>query len=296
MARALFACAISSACICIVIAPPALAQQPAASEREIVRGVLFDEQGVPIAGALVRVGAQLTTTNLYGAYQVEVPPGAYAIYAQPRGEPVVLIDRVTVIAGNGGVELVSEYKKGGEVEVEVEGRQKAEEAPKVSRQEATGDPGFIEGVVVSDTRGAPIRGVRIFIRGEDVEALTGADGTYRLELGPGTYDISFIHPEFSTATEAAVEIVPGRSLELRTKLTPAAFALEDFVVTVPRIEGSTAALLEERQNAATMNEVLGAEQFSKSGDSNAASALKRVTGLTIVGGKFVFIRAHPGRG
>ena len=32
------------------------------------------------------------------------------------------------------------------------------------------------------------------------------------------------------------------------------------------------------------------EQISKSGDSDAAGALKRVTGLTLVDGKFIFIR------
>jgi TonB-dependent receptor len=35
---------------------------------------------------------------------------------------------------------------------------------------------------------------------------------------------------------------------------------------------------------------LGAEQMSKSGDSNAASSLARVTGLTVVDGRFVYIR------
>ena len=36
--------------------------------------------------------------------------------------------------------------------------------------------------------------------------------------------------------------------------------------------------------------MIGAEQMSRAGDSNAASALKRVTGLTVVGGKYVYVR------
>ncbi|PKL96098.1 MAG: TonB-dependent receptor, partial [Gammaproteobacteria bacterium HGW-Gammaproteobacteria-8] len=41
---------------------------------------------------------------------------------------------------------------------------------------------------------------------------------------------------------------------------------------------------------ASVVEVLGSEQMSRAGDGDAASALKRVTGLTLVGGEFIFIR------
>ena len=34
-------------------------------------------------------------------------------------------------------------------------------------------------------------------------------------------------------------------------------------------------------------DLIGAEQFSKSGDSSAASALRRVVGLTLVDGKYI---------
>jgi len=37
-------------------------------------------------------------------------------------------------------------------------------------------------------------------------------------------------------------------------------------------------------------DILGSEQMSKTGDSDAASALRRVTGLTLVDGKFIYVR------
>ena len=51
-----------------------------------------------------------------------------------------------------------------------------------------------------------------------------------------------------------------------------------------------AALLEERRDERAVTEIIGAEQMSKSGDSDAASALRRVTGLTVVGGRFIYVR------
>jgi len=67
-------------------------------------------------------------------------------------------------------------------------------------------------------------------------------------------------------------------------------ALEEFVVLAPHIEGSIAAVIAQERNSAAMGNVLGAEQFKKNGDSNVAAALKRASGLTIVGGKYVYVR------
>ncbi len=47
---------------------------------------------------------------------------------------------------------------------------------------------------------------------------------------------------------------------------------------------------DEKRETASVSDVVGGEQFTRSGDSNVAESLKRVTGLSTVGGKFVYIR------
>lgn len=47
---------------------------------------------------------------------------------------------------------------------------------------------------------------------------------------------------------------------------------------------------DEKRETASVSNVVGAEQFTRSGDSNIAESLKRVAGLSTVGGKFVFVR------
>lgn len=66
--------------------------------------------------------------------------------------------------------------------------------------------------------------------------------------------------------------------------------IEEVVVTGSRLQGSAQAVLDERKNQAFVADILGAEQISRTGDSDAASALKRVTGLTLVDGKYIYIR------
>jgi TonB-dependent receptor len=65
---------------------------------------------------------------------------------------------------------------------------------------------------------------------------------------------------------------------------------EDIIVLAPKVKGSLSSLLEVRRISQEVSEVLGAEQMSKSGDGDAAASLRRVTGLSMVGGKYIYVR------
>lgn len=66
--------------------------------------------------------------------------------------------------------------------------------------------------------------------------------------------------------------------------------IEEVVATGTRLKGTAAAVLQERKEQAFVADILGADQISRTGDSDAASALRRVTGLTLVDGKFIYVR------
>lgn len=66
--------------------------------------------------------------------------------------------------------------------------------------------------------------------------------------------------------------------------------LDEVVTTGSRLQGSAAAVIEERKNQAFVADIMGAEQISRTGDGDAASALRRITGLTLVDGKFIYVR------
>lgn len=66
--------------------------------------------------------------------------------------------------------------------------------------------------------------------------------------------------------------------------------MEEVVATGTRLKGTASAVIQERKAQAFVADILGAEQLSRTGDSDAASALRRVTGLTLVNGKFIYVR------
>ncbi|HFU77518.1 MAG TPA: TonB-dependent receptor, partial [Epsilonproteobacteria bacterium] len=101
--------------------------------------------------------------------------------------------------------------------------------------------------------------------------------------------ISVVHSAYSAQTLGNIKVKKGGSTSRTIKLTPASMELEEFVVLAPKVEGSIADIIQEEKNTNSIANIIGAEAFSKKGDSSAAAALKRASGITLVGGN-VYVR------
>jgi TonB-dependent receptor len=62
------------------------------------------------------------------------------------------------------------------------------------------------------------------------------------------------------------------------------------VVVLGRLRSAAESLQDERMNEEVVTDVLGAEMIGRLGDSTVATALRRVSGLSLVGDKFVYVR------
>src|SRR5690606_21956324 len=65
--------------------------------------------------------------------------------------------------------------------------------------------------------------------------------------------------------------------------------IEETTVTGRLVSGAESLLMERREQAVAAD-YIGAEQMSRTGDSDVAVALTRVPGVTLVENKFVFVR------
>lgn len=255
-----------------------------------LRLITFEEgTGKPLKGAVIEIGGKKATTSSYGAVRLTVPAGKHKLVVThsdyAAGETVDV-----PIAAGGVTEVVVTLFRIAAPRFQVEAR--ADTSGAATGNNGTGPAKPVElaaltGKVLSSERKKPISGARIFIRGVDVEGLTDAKGRFTLQLPKDRkHDLTFVHPSFSTMTKRDIA-VPGT---LNVELTPAAVEVDDLVVSAPRIVGSALDAMDKRRKKVSVAEVIGAEQMSRQGDSNAASALKRATGVTIVGGRFVYVR------
>lgn len=150
---------------------------------------------------------------------------------------------------------------------------------------------ILSGKVLSSDNQSPVKGARVFVKGTATDVRTDENGAFRVAIpADSKVSISVVHSEYSAQTLNNLIASTGKTIDRTIELTPASMELEEFVVLAPNVEGSIATVMKEKRQATSVAEILGAEQFSKQGDSSAASALRRATGLTLIGGKYIYVR------
>ncbi|MCI0539103.1 MAG: TonB-dependent receptor [Verrucomicrobiales bacterium] len=156
--------------------------------------------------------------------------------------------------------------------------------------------GTVSGVVVSTWDGRPLPAVAVSVRGTTLATQTAADGRYQLRgVSPGDQSLRFSKPGFASAMVTDVRVLPGQTSIVNGNLRPEFYELEEYEVTAEEFTQQTEQILFERQSAQAFTDAIGAEQFSRYGSSDAAEIMTKVTGTTIVEGKFAVIRGLSDR-
>jgi outer membrane receptor protein involved in Fe transport len=147
--------------------------------------------------------------------------------------------------------------------------------------------------VVRDDSGAAIPGVTVTATrtgpgGEAEVAVSDMEGSFRIEgLQPGTYAIEAVLDGFQTIAKE-VKVVTGQTVDLAFKMVPAFGETVEVVADVVRT--GEVAVLDSRRAAAVVSDSISAEEIRKTPDSTAAGVVERLTGVTLIGDKYVFVR------
>jgi len=148
----------------------------------------------------------------------------------------------------------------------------------------------VVGVIRDETNGIPLPGVPVEVVNTTQVAYTDVDGRYALQVPPGKHTLKIAlegYQERSVTIEAA-----GRTFTADVGLTMAKFSETVTVVAqAADLETSSAeAQLIERRQAPVITDNIGSQEMKNNGDSDAAAAMSRVTGLSLVDNQYVFVR------
>ncbi|MGK2927556.1 MAG: TonB-dependent receptor domain-containing protein [Lysobacterales bacterium] len=250
---------------------------------------VFNE-GAPVENIEILLDNRLIgLTNARGVAELDIEPGIH--YLELRLEDSVVLDQQILAVQDELSQWIVDVTGGGSALYDVESSS-PERAGAAAAAAAESDlaPGILEGRLISADDGRPVQNARIFISGVAADIRSDADGRFRAEAPAGQRSVSVLHSGFNTLTRDNVEVPEGATANLELKLTPAGSEMPEFVVIAPYISGSLASVMAERRESEGVTDVLSAEQISRAGDSDAAGALKRVTGLTLVGGQYIYVR------
>lgn len=156
--------------------------------------------------------------------------------------------------------------------------------------------GTISGVLTDkETNNEALPFANVLIKGTNISTNTEIDGKYSLNINPGNYIIIFSFVGYESV-EKPVTVKANETTTVSLSLSSGGYTLKDVVVksTSGSREKETALLLDQK-NAVVIKQSIGAQEMSRKGVSDVEDGLTKVTGITKVDGRGLFIRGLEDR-
>lgn len=151
--------------------------------------------------------------------------------------------------------------------------------------------GTIRGAVYEESTGEPLYGVSVLVKELSTGAVTDFDGKFEVQVAPGTYTIQASYLSYKAFELTTVVVTSGHvNVLMDILLKEEASDLEEVTVQASAIRTTESALMSVKRGAPNLLDGISASTFRQIGDGDAASAVKRVTGVSIEGGKYVYVR------
>jgi len=148
--------------------------------------------------------------------------------------------------------------------------------------------GTLAGNIIDGEFIEPMAFANILVKGTTIGTTSDFDGKYQLELEPSTYTIVFSFVGYTTQEISDVVIKEGEVTPLDVTLTTN--SLEAVVITTSIKRNTENAVLNMQKKSVVVLDGLSAQAIKNTGASNLASAVKNIPGVSIEGGKYVYVR------
>lgn len=151
--------------------------------------------------------------------------------------------------------------------------------------------GKIRGTIFDDKTGETLVGVTVLITGTTTGTATDLDGQFTLDLNPGTYELQISYISYQTLNVKEIQVKAGDVTLLENlRLKESTLEIGEVVVTAEVIRTTEAALNTIKRQSAVIMDGISASRIKLIGDNTAVEAAKRVTGVTVEDGKYVYVR------
>ena len=151
---------------------------------------------------------------------------------------------------------------------------------------------FISGTVLDSQSKISIISANVVIY-ENESIVTGVstntDGFFNIELNEGVYDVEISFMGYDNLKIKSLNINENMPLG-DLLLSESSLMLSDIKVVSNKVLKTETALISLKSKSINSIDAISTQSISRSGDSNVAGAIKRVSGVSIQDGKYVFVR------
>ncbi len=151
--------------------------------------------------------------------------------------------------------------------------------------------GILNGKITDSETGEELIGASVMVVGTYLGSSADLDGNYSIfRIQAGTVELKCSYISYETQIIKDLEIKEGEISVLNIKLKPVSVGLSEVVVSAKAVRNTENALLTMQKKSAGVLEGISSEEIIKTGDSDAAGAVQRISGVSLEGGKYVYVR------
>ena len=151
--------------------------------------------------------------------------------------------------------------------------------------------GTIRGVAMDGAMGEPLFSATVVIKGTTNGAITDLDGNFEIQVEAGTVAIELSYIGYKTITVEEIEVKADEVTVLdKIVLNEDSDMGIEVTVTAEAIQSNEVGLINIKTKSASMIDGISSDKIRQIGDGNVAEATKRVTGVSVEGGKYVYVR------
>lgn len=155
-----------------------------------------------------------------------------------------------------------------------------------------GQNGTIRGKVVDGKTGESL--IQAAVRVQEIPdkgVPTDLDGNFSISIVPGTYTLNISYYGYANLSIKEVVVKAGEVTVLPDAgLRDASDSLGVVEVVAEAIQGGNVAFQNKKKNSNTSNDGITKADIELTGDGNGGEIAKRVTGVSVEGGKYVYVR------
>ena len=155
--------------------------------------------------------------------------------------------------------------------------------------------GTISGVLTDkDLANQPLPFANIVLKGTNTSANSDIDGKYSITTTAGDYIIQFSFLGYETI-EVPVTIKDGETITIDKALGSGSYKLDDVVIKSSGGREKETAILLDQKKAVEIKQSIGSQEMSRKGISDVEEGLTKISGITKVGSRGIFVRGLEDR-
>lgn len=140
--------------------------------------------------------------------------------------------------------------------------------------------GTVTGVITDkDLQNETLPFANVVVKGTNIAVSTDVEGKYSFTIEAGNYTIEFSFLGYESVTKT-VQVKAGETVTLNLALGSGSYTLQDVVIQNNTNREKETALLLNQKNAVEVKQEIGAQELSRKGVGDVATAVAKTTGVS----------------